>query len=410
MSATAAAHAALLRMRTASVFAPRSADELAVLDADRQRTADHHATLADIERDAQRWDAPLSGVSTDHYREHIERTAQRGPGAGWFGGWRSGDHIEQAAPANAPARTLRTGDDLADYSRYAVHASTGGSLYDGGAWAIATHSVTVDAQGREHIERAPAAVYVAAVAQPADVRAMRLRSVRWFGGTGRVEDPDAGALADRGHSTREAGHALVGPDGCNLTRITSDAIERERWVHVRGETAVALHRLAGTEPSAHILDADRLAIVGAMPGEPRRWETRYGIAVDIEEHHSDGTIERRTAWRTRPLSDAERSMWGDVGVLAHTARYRALPRREDPRSEAEREARTPGRRQARQEAARFRRLLAAHSVAVEAMAVGEPILSGRRDALPRRLTEAAVLSAALCGVSPLDVLSGAVLD
>lgn len=408
-SATAAHHAALLRMRGASLFAPRTADELAVLAADRQRTADHHAALVVIEATTNEYGSPRSGVDTDTYVEHLDKFGQRGPSVVGPYAFRSGDHIG-TAPTPAPLARPVAVDDVEHWARYAVHASTGGSLYDGGAWAVASHVVHVDHLGRETIEDGPtvigadgksytgAAVYVAAVAQPADVRALRLRSVRWFGGTGRIEDPDAGALADRGHSTREAGTALVGADGCNLTRTTADGTAtRERWNHLRAETALALHTLAATECPSYVLASDRLAVVGAMPGEPRKWETRYGVAIDVEERQHDGTTAVRTIWRTRPLRADEYGQYGPDGVLAHTARWKALPKREDPRTGG---SRTVERAAAVKAAARHRRIETARAIAVEALAVGAPVV-GRSHSLHVRLARGAAvvsfLSSAVVG-------------
>jgi hypothetical protein len=395
-------------MRGASLFAPRTADELAVLAADRQRTADHHAAVVDIEREANTYTGRSRPMVLDHYIEHLDKFGQRGPSVVGPYAFRSGDHIT-TAPAPAPLARPVVLDEIEHWARYACRASTGGSLHDGGAWAVASHVVHVDHLGRESIEDGPtvigadgksytgAVVYVAAVAQPADVRAMRLRSVRWFGGTGRIEDPDAGALADRGHSTREAGAALVGADGCNLTRTTADGTAtRERWTHLRAERAADLHALAGTDCPPYIPQSDRLAIVGAMPGEPRKWETRYGVAIDIEDRQHDGTTAVHTIWRTRPLRADEYGQYGPVGTLAHTARWKALPKQEDPRTGA---SRTVERAAAVKATARHRRIETARAVAVKALAVGR--IEGRSHSLHVRLARGAAvvsfLSSAVVG-------------
>lgn len=298
---------------------------------------------------------------------------------------------------------LRSGHTPAsEADRYDV-SGIGPDEFDGGAWGIASHRVDVD--GTEY--EAPHAVHLGSViAQPADVRALRLHSVQWHGGTGRVEDPDAGALADTARASREATRALVGPDGCNLTRTTADGTTRERWNHLSADAAAWLHAVNGTECPDYVTDApEARTIAGAIPGNPRRQRVRHGIALD--------TRVGRTVTRTRDLQPWETSgMVSTTGwdTLPHTARTVTLGT-DDKRTEQERNAATPERAAARTERARWRRMVAAQAAATVALRVGEPI-SGRSDSLPVRLTLAASLVSAVSGgrFAPVDVLAVFVPD
>lgn len=275
--------------------------------------------------------------------------------------------------------------------------------YDGGAYGIASHFLNAD--GIE-VEGAHVVWLGSVIAQPADVRALRLHSVQWHGAAaGSGDEGDRGALADGTRSRRQAGVALVADDGCNLTRTTTDGTTRERWTNVRADRARDLHALAGTQCPDYIAEVEAHAIVGAMPTTPRRHHTHHAVAYDVVERQADGTYRTRVAYRTRALRTGQDH--DHAVLLPHTARL--VLHREDARTEADRNAATPGRSEARRARAVYRRQVAAQAVVVQALQVGEPI-TGRADSLTVRMTQAACVVAALVGRSPADVLAGYVID
>lgn len=297
----------------------------------------------------------------------------------------------------ALARVRRGPAPVVEVDRYDV-SGIGPDEFDGGAYAYASHAIIDGAE-----VECPHLAYVAAVAQPAEVRALRRRSVMWHGGTGRIEDPDAGALADTARSTRETTRALVGPDGCNLTRVAADGTTtRERWNHVSRDAALWLHAVAGTNAPANVHSApEARSVVGAVRGMPRRIRTRHGVALD----YVSGS-EVRTYVRSRPLTSGGR--WdapADVvaGALPHTARSVVLGR-EDERTGAERRAADPTRAERDRSRQAAKREIKARLMAVQALQTGAVV--GRADAAHVRLARGAVVVALLSGgaVTPLDLV------
>lgn len=392
-SETASVHAQLLRMRSASIFAERTPEDRAALAVDRQRTTAHHAAVKAVAAAAEEYGPPRCAVRRDVERVGLDVVPWSGPTAGLFGGWRTGDHIG-TAPAPAPMARPDTGDDLDRWARYAVHASTGGSLFDGGAWAIASHHI--DADTGDVVEGA-AAVYVAAVAQPADVRALRLQSVQWHGRSMAAGDVDTfGAVADNVASSRTAGTALVrwSPLGHNGRWSQQDDDRDPRtapmyWRPLTLEGARWLHAVAGNDPYRPGDRTDGRTIVGAIPVAPMTRRARYAVAVDYLHREDDGT----TTVRTHVRHDRQQS---PVTALPHTARL--LRTTEDVRQ----------RNRPRPEQAAARRLAAVETLRIAvASGSGLPVIGDGRS-LVVQLARSVALVAAVCGVHPSEVVDAPV--
>lgn len=281
-------------------------------------------------------------------------------------------------------------------------------LLDGHAYAVATHRV--DDDGIEY--ESPHIVRIGAVAQAPDARATARVSVQWHGGTGRIEDVDAGAVADGTRSERHAGTALTSrADGCNATITDADGTQRRaRLVHLRADGAVWLHAVAGTVPPERLATLDAHAIVGHVEVDPQRRFTDHVVVVDVLVRQADGTYATVTrvrppvgasAVRILPTYPPPRAIVtsGDGYVtsdprpalgrpLAHTARLERATK--DTRDETDRPIEQQvKRRQHRAERLAHTRLETAKTAAVEALASG--VLAGRADATHVRLTRAAAV-------------------
>lgn len=281
-------------------------------------------------------------------------------------------------------------------------------LLDGHAYAVATHRV--DDDGIEY--ESPHIVRIGAVAQAPDARATARVSVQWHGGTGRIEDVDAGAVADGTRSERHAGTALTSrADGCNATITDADGTQRRaRLVHLRADGALWLHAVAGTVPSERLVTLDAHAVVGHVEVDPQRRFTDHVVVVDVLVRQPDGTYV--TVTRVRPPVGASAvrilptyprpgtvTTTGDGYVssdprpapgrpIAHTARLR--PATKDERTESDRPVeQQKKRRQHRAEQLAHTRLETAKTAAVEALASG--VLAGRADATHVKLTRAAAV-------------------
>lgn len=390
---TAAVHAQLLRMQSASIFADRTPEDRAALAVDRQRTEEHHAAVKALAAATEEYGPPRCAVRRDVERVGLDVVPWSGPTAGLFGGWRTGDHIG-TAPAPAPMARPDTGDDLDSWARYAVHASTGGSLFDGGAWAVATHRLADDGTEYEspHIVRIGSVV-----AQPADPRALRLQSVQWLGRSMAAGDVATfGAVADNVASSRTAGTALVrwSPLGHNgrWSQQDDDRDPRTAPIHWRPltlEGARWLHAVAGNDPYRPDDHTDGRAIVGAIPVAPMTRRARYAVAVDYLHREENGT----TTVRTHVRHDGQQS---PVTALAHTARLHRTT--EDVRQ----------RNRPRPEQAAARRLAAVETLRIAVFSgSGLPVVGDGRS-LVVQLARSVAFVSAVCGVHPSEVVDAPV--
>ena len=354
-----------------SLTADRSTLYVAAVDVERQRRKASAPTLHRFHTGEPANDTDAGGpavrrpANLDRYRTNLDRYRLN-----------SAD-----ADAAEDRRQRELGAARRNPERYAVWVHTGGAQFDGGAYAVATHSVTVDESGRETVHKVPALVYVAAVAEPPQVQAKRRKSTTWRGASAAS---DSVRLADVGHSPRQHANASTvylptpeGPRGYNGTLNGSPI----RWQELTAEGAAWLHAVAGTTWTAPTGDSnDPRRVVGAVAIEPAASRTHHAVAIDY--YANDG--ERRTYMRTRPLDHAGRmDAPADVvvGRLAHTARLKG--KREDLR------VKRPSGVKGQANTERMRRVRAVEScqLAATALKVGEPIRSNSR---PARAVRAAV--------------------
>lgn len=388
----------------AAPLARRSVSYVAAVDIERERRKYqalarrpiHRLHTADDPAEVK-WNAPTSGVSTDHYREHLDKWCQRATGCGLAATReRSGAHIGTAhRPMCAEdERQRELGQRRRNPAAYDIWCHTGGAQMDGGAYAIATHAVEVDHLGRETLHKVPTLVYVAAVAQPDQVQAKRRKSTTWRGASAAS---DSQRLADVGHSPRQHAEADTfyvdtdeGERGYN-GRHNGEPI---RWQALTAEGAEWLHAVAGTRWQAPTGDSnDPRRVVGAVAIDPTASRTHLAVAVD----YVDQAGETRTYVRTRPLDHHGRADGPAdviVGSLPHTARIKRS--REDLRT---RQRNVGERGQAVVEATRQRRLRESCQLAATALATGEPIRSNSRPARAVRAATAVAVMAAIGGQS-----------
>lgn len=300
-------------------------------------------------------------------------------------------------------------------------------LLDGHAYALASHYVDADGIERRHelplgarhnrscklgksCQCGGAIVRIGAVAQAPDARATARVSVQWHGGTGRIEDADAGAVADGTRSERHAGTALTSrADGCNATVTDADGTRRRaRLVHLRADGALWMHAVAGTVPPERLATLDAHAIVGHIEVDAQRRFTDYVVVHDVLVRQADGTY--ATSTRVRPpvsasavrilptyprpgaiVTSADGYVTSDPRPalgrpMAFTARL--VRATKDQRTEADRPVEQQvKRRQHRAEQLAHTRLETAKMASIEALASG--VLTGRSDATHVRLTRAA---------------------
>lgn len=349
--------------------ADRSTVYVAAVDIERERRKALSHTLHRFHTDAPKEDSDAGGPAT---RRPVQVRRQA-----------NNRHSVNAADADAAEdrRQRELGAARRNPERYAVWVHTGGAQFDGGAYAVATHSVTVDGCGRETVHKVPAMVYVAAVAEPPQVQAKRRKSTTWSGASaasGSVR------LADVGHSPRQHTTASTvylptpeGPRGYNGT-LNGEPV---RWQELTAEGAAWLHAVAGTTWHPPMGDSnDPRRVVGAVAIDPATSRTHHAVAVDYID--SDGEV--RTYMRTRPLDHAGR--WQApadvvVGRLPHTARLKG--KREDLR------VKRPSGVKGQANTERMRRVRAVEScqLAATALATGKPIRANSR---PARAVRAAV--------------------
>lgn len=375
-----------------SLTSDRSTVYVAAVDVERERRKASAPTLHRFHTGEPKNDADAGGPAT---RQPVQvcRSANNRPSV-------------NAADADAAEdrRQRELGAARRNPERYAVWVHTGGAQFDGGAYAVATHTITVDENGRETLHRVPAMVYVAAVAEPPQVQAKRRKSTTWRGASAAS---DSVRLADVGHSPRQHTTAAMvyvptaeGLRGYNGT-VNGAPV---RWQELTAEGAAWLHAVAGTTWHPPMGDSnDPRRVVGAVAIEPAASRTHHYVAVDYVDR--DGTV--RTYSRTRPLDHAGSWQAPDdviVGCLPHTARLKG--KREDLR----RNTATSERGRQVVEATRQRRLAESCQRAATALATGEPIRSNSRTARAVRAATAlsVMLAAAGVDVSPRTLLAAAV--
>lgn len=329
--------------------------------------------------------------------------------------------------ARRPVLTSHRGDPLEGL------ADVLPDVLDGGAYGVGeTHDAAGNPTGGYHV------VYVAsAVAQPADPRALRLKSVQWHESAhGPIDREDgAGRIVDNGRIARESGRALMGADGCNLTLTVGGQSERARYRTLRAAGARWLHAVAGTQCPADVAQCDPQRVVGAIAVDPASTRTVYGVAVTWQGQRRGATATatrvRQDGTLTYPTDPAKQmtsahvvSGWADnLTPQHHTARIVTL--RQDRRRTAER-----GETYAAQQSASAskRRTVAAVRKAVAYVTNGLPDdcphgtlpasctqcmadhgvapIRGRSHSAAVKLATAAILTGALTGSTPADVLAG----
>lgn len=369
-----------------------------------------YVAAVDVERERRKASAPT--LHRFHTGEPKDDTDAGGPATRRpVQVCRSGNlnrHSVNAADADAAEdrRQRELGAARRHPERYAVWVHTGGAQFDGGAYAVATHSVTVDENGRETLHRVPAMVYVAAVAETPQVQAKRRKSTTWRGASAASEST---RLADVGHSPRQHATAamqyLPTPEGDRGYNGTANGLP-VRWQELTAEGAAWLHAVAGTTWTAPVGDSnDPRRVVGAVAVDPATSRTHPAVAVDYVD--SNGNVS--TYHRTRPLDHRGRAdVPSDVvvGGLPHTARVKG--KREDLR----RNVATSQRGQAVVAATRQRRLRESCQMAATALRVGDPIRSNSRPARAVRVAVAlsVMLAAAGCpawAADPITLLENA---
>lgn len=349
--------------------ADRSTVYVAAVDIERERRKARSHTLHRFHTDEPKTDADAGGPAT---RRPVQFQAAN------LNRYRLNSADADAAEDR---RQRELGAARRNPERYNAWCHTGGAQFDGGAYAVATHSVSVDENGRETLHKVPAMVYVAAVAEPPQVQAKRRKSTTWRGASAAS---DSVRLADVGHSPRQHASASMfyapTAEGLRGYNGTANGLP-VRWQELTADGAAWLHAVNGstwTPPAGDSNDPRR--IIGAVAVEPAASRTHHYVAVDYVDR--DGTV--RTYHRTRPLDAAGR--WDApadvvVGRLAHTARLKG--KREDLRSNVA----TSQRGRAVVAATRQRRLRESCRLAATALATGEPIRSNSR---PARAVRAAV--------------------